>query len=441
MISGNARMFTQNLPRDEHLCGWLASMPSLGPARRLRGRDTANVVVIGAGLTGLAAARQLATHRPDWRIVILEARRAGSGASGRNSGFVVDLPHFNPSWEMDLVQRLLRLSRAGCELLRRQVQTNAIDCAWTESGRLHAAVGDLGQRALDRFVSVLTKLDEPFTWLERERIAAITGTTHYRTAVHTAGGATIQPGALVRGLAGSLPENVDLFEETPVRSIHGRGRFEIIAGEGTVTAPLVLLATNGYTPGLGFLKQRLFPLLTFASLTRVLNGVEQNRLGGERVWGLVSETPMGTTVRRTPDQRILIRNQVRYTRRLRLSREKLEQIKIQHRRALAVRFPLLALTPFEYSWGGVMGVSFNGTPYFGRLEEGLFAAAGFNGVGVALGTICGTLLADLVVGASSPLLDDVCALPRPGWMPPEPLLGVGVRATLRWLMAEAQQEL
>jgi glycine/D-amino acid oxidase-like deaminating enzyme len=434
-------MPTPALPRDEQTCGWIASLPPLAPARRLRTNETADAVVIGAGFTGLAAARQLARHRPDWRVVILEARRAGSGASGRNSGFVVDLPHFNPSREVEQNRRLLRLSREGWRLLREQVRGRAIECGWTENGRLHAAAGDLGQRALDQFVSVLTAIGEPFAWLEREGVAAITGTAYYRAAVRTTGGATMQPGALMRGLVASLPENVELFEESAVRSIGRRGWFEIVAGEGALRAPRLLLATNGYTPGLGFLKRQLFPLLTFGSLTRVLTAEEQSRLGGERAWGVVSEVQMGTTVRRTPEQRILIRNTVHYTRRLQVERGQREQIRVEHERALGLRFPMLGRIPFEYTWSGVMGVSFNGMPYFGRLEDGLFAAAGFNGVGVALGTVCGTLLADLVTGADSPLLDDARALPRPSWIPPEPLLGVGVRATLTRLMAKAQEEL
>jgi glycine/D-amino acid oxidase-like deaminating enzyme len=250
----------------------------------------------------------------------------------------------------------------------------------------------------------------------------------------------MQPAALVRGLSMTLPVNVELFEETPVYHIRRHAVFELALPMGTLRTPRVLLATNGYTPALGFLRRELFPLLTFASLTRVLDPAEQDALGGERAWALVCENPMGTTVRRTPDQRVLIRNTVHYSRRLSVSESARRAIVANHRRAFEARFPMLGGVPFEYSWGGVMGVSMNGAAFFGQLDDGLFAAAGYNGVGVALGTAYGTLLADLVAGADSTLLADVRALPRPRWIPPEPLLGVGVRATVKRLMATAKEE-
>lgn len=251
----------------------------------------------------------------------------------------------------------------------------------------------------------------------------------------------VQPAALVRGLAAALPANVDLFEESPVRGVHHSGKFRIEAGDGAVVADRLFLAANGFTPTLGFLRRRVFPLFTFASLTRVLAPAEQAALGGESEWGLVPEERMGTTVRRTRDQRILIRNTVHYVGSLQVSESYRREVREIHRRAFRARFPMLPQVDLEYTWGGVLGMSVNGAYFFGQLDDNLFTAAGCNGVGVALGTIAGTLLADLAVGADSELLSDMQALPRPVWIPPEPLLGIGVRATLARLTARAREEL
>jgi glycine/D-amino acid oxidase-like deaminating enzyme len=181
--------------------------------------------------------------------------------------------------------------------------------------------------------------------------------------------------------------------------------------------------------------------LTFASLTRVLTTREQAALGGESAWGLVPEERMGTTVRRTADQRILIRNTVRYRADAMITdtcRSRARQI---HERAFLARFPMLGEIGFEYTWGGVLGVSLNGAHFFGQLADNLFATAGYNGVGVAMGTVAGTLLADLAVGADSDLLRDMLALPKPAWIPPEPLLGWAVRPALAWLAARAREEI
>ena len=150
---------------------------------------------------------------------------------------------------------------------------------------------------------------------------------------------------------------------------------------------------------------------------------------------------MGTTVRRTCDQRVLIRNTVHYSPEIEVDEVWRRHVRDIHLRSFRSRFPILAEVDFEYTWGGVMGISMNSAQFFGRIADDFYASAAYNGVGVAMGTISGTLLADLVVGADSGLLRDMQALPGPTWIPPEPLLAVGVRFTLKRLQARAGAEL
>ncbi len=398
--------------------------------------------MIGAGFTGLAAARQLALHRPDWRIVVLEARRVGSGASARNSGFIVDLGHFVPAVGVDGNRRMARIARAGLDRLRALVRAHDIECTWTEGGRLHGAASDVGLRALERFLRGLDAMGEPYDALDAAAMATRTGTGHYRAGAHTRGTVTMQPAALVRGIASTLPENVEIFEDSAVARVGGGRPFHLtVAGGGEIAGDRLFLAANAYTPALGFLRRRMFPLFTFASLTRVLTRDEQSTLGGAVEWGLVPEEPMGTTVRRTRDQRILVRNTVHYAPSLRVSARVLGAVRTAHRRTFLERFPMLQKVELEYTWGGAMGITLNGAHYFGRLGRNLYAAAGCNGVGVALGTASGALLADLAVAADSDLLRDILALPRPSWIPPEPFLGVGLRPVLGFLRRRARSEL
>jgi glycine/D-amino acid oxidase-like deaminating enzyme len=433
-------MRTRRLPPEDDACGWSALLPPLPPARLLHGATRADCAVIGAGFTGLAAARRLAELRPEWRIAVVDAWRVGGGASGRNSGFVVDLPHYIPARGVEGNQRLLRLGRAGLAHLRELVRRHAIDCDWTERGRLHGAVGDEGIRALKTFFAGADALGEPYERLAGDALARLIGTKYYCAGGRTPGSAMVQPAALARGLARSLPENVDLFEHSPVRTIDTGTGFTLRADTGTLTAAKLFVASNGFTPALGLLRDRLFPLVTFASLTRPLTSSEASAVGGEPVWGLVSETPMGTTLRRLADGRMLLRNTVRYHPSLRVDAELQSRIRALHRRHFAARFPALEKVDFDYTWGGVMGVSLNGAQFFGELAPNLFAAAGYNGVGIAMGTISGVLLTDLAVGAPSALLADMRALPPPDWIPPAPALGIGVRATLRYLSGKAAGE-
>jgi glycine/D-amino acid oxidase-like deaminating enzyme len=172
----------------------------------------------------------------------------------------------------------------------------------------------------------------------------------------------------------------------------------------------------------------------------VLEANERAGLGTRKQWGLVSENRMGTTLRRTSDQRLLVRSLVRYSPSLRSTRRRLGAMRRHHRRTMAVRWPALGDAEFEFTWGDVMGMTLNQGQFFGRLGEGLFASAGYNGSGVALGSGSGLALADHALSEDSPLVPDALALPRPSWIPPEPFLGIGVRAATAFLSMRAGGE-
>jgi glycine/D-amino acid oxidase-like deaminating enzyme len=149
---------------------------------------------------------------------------------------------------------------------------------------------------------------------------------------------------------------------------------------------------------------------------------------------------MGTTLRRTRDQRMLVRSAVRYLPSLRGTAAELERAREDHRRSLVARWPALGDVSFDHTWGGVLGMTANQGQFFGRLDRDLYATAGYNGTGVALGTASGMALAEHALGEDSELVRDALALPGPSWIPPEPFLGVGVRCTLGWLRARAGAE-
>lgn len=437
-LPASARRRTiRTVPQDDGDCGWIRTLPPPPPARRLTSTERADCAVLGAGFTGLAIARRLAGLRPDWRVVVVDAQRAGFGSSGRSSGFVVDRAHFVARMERETSRRYLELCRFGIGLLRDAVRTHRIDCDWDESGWIHAAAGEIGAAALPNLRAWLDDLGEPYEWLDPAGLERITGTTCYKAGIRLPGSVLVQPAALVRGLAASLPESVDMYEESPVRQIERTDRFRLETDAGAVEADRLFLAANGGTPALGFLRRRVFPLFTFGSLTRPLDRTEQEALGGEREWGLLAEDPMGSTVRRTRDQRILIRNTVCYAPGLRVDDAVRRQARAQHRVAFLARFPALRHMDFEHTWGGAMGCSPNRGHSFGALDEGLFAAAGYTGAGIGMGTTAGTLLADLAVGAGSGLLDAMLSLPDPTRLPPQPFLGIGIRWRVAQMNASA----
>ncbi|MCY1508310.1 Gamma-glutamylputrescine oxidoreductase [compost metagenome] len=437
-----------NLPHDDRSCGWYAALPEPRPCKRLHGVQKADHVVIGAGFAGLAAARRLAEHLPQSRILLVDAQRVGYGASGRNSGFVIDLPHKFALEHPDPQhkQRLLGLNRAAIDQLQTLIGRHGIDCQWSHAGKYQGAVGERGLAYLEHFEKLMADLGEPYRVVERNELAGVLGTGYYSRAIFTPGCYLMQPAALVRGLGESLPENVEVLEESPIQRLEkdAGGGWVLHGTDGSIRTPKVLLGTSIFTQEFGFLRNRLLPVMTFASWTRPLTDAEMKAVGIQADWGLTPADHAGTTVRMTQDRRLIIRNTYKHVPHYGRSVDEGTRAKIRkdHRKSFLARYPQLAQVPFTHTWGGAYAISRNFTNYFGQLDDGVFATACDNGVGAAWGTISGTLLADRVVGAESSLLRDIQAVTgMPSLNPPEPFLGLGVRTRIRWAAWNSRSEL
>ena len=439
---------TINLPHDDASCGWYAALPERPPCKRLQGEQRADYTVIGAGFAGLAAARRLAELCPEARILLVDAQRVAYGASGRNSGFVIDLPHKFALEHPDPAhkQRLLALNRAAIAQLQGLIQTHGIDCQWSHAGKYQGAVGSRGLAYLDHFEHLMSELGEPFRRVERAELAQVVGSSHYSGAIYTPGCYLMQPAALVNGLGRSLPSNVELLEESPIQRLErdGQGGWILHGTQGRIRTAQLLLGTSIFTQEFGFLRNRLLPVMTFASWTRPLTDAELAAYGGQLDWGLTPADHAGTTVRMTQDRRLIIRNTYKHVPRYGQSTNDAmrDSVRRDHRKAFLARFPQLAEVPFSHTWGGVYAISRNFTNFFGELEKGVYASACDNGVGAAWGTISGTLLADLAVGADSAQLRDIQAVTgMPSLNPPEPFLGLGVRSRIRLAAWNSRSEL
>ena len=436
------------LPHDDASCGWYAALPEQPACQRLHGEQRADYAVIGAGFAGLAAARRLAEHHPEARILLVDAQRVAYGASGRNSGFVIDLPHKFALEHPDPAhkQRLLALNRAAIAQLQGLIQRHNIDCQWSHAGKYQGAVGPRGLAYLDHFEKLMQDLGEPIQRIERDELSRVVGSDHYSGAIYTPGCYLMQPAALVTGMGRALPGNVELLEESPIQRLEsdGQGGWILHGTQGRIRTPQLLLGTSIFTQEFGYLRNRLLPVMTFASWTRPLNDAELQAYGGQLDWGLTPADHAGTTVRMTQDRRLIIRNTYKHVPKYGQSSNDAmrESVRNDHRKAFLARFPQLANVPFSHTWGGVYAISRNFTNFFGELAQGVYASACDNGVGAAWGTISGTLLADLAVGADSAQLRDIQAVTgMPALNPPEPFLGLGVRSRIRLAAWNSRSEL
>lgn len=432
------------LPRNDNTNGWSKIIKQRIPSTHLQEDLHVDWVIVGGGLAGLAAARRLAEHRPSDKIAILEAGVVGEGAQGRNSGFAIDIPHNVGSsvGELNHAQRHLRLARSAISYLKAQVDKYNIDCDWSETGKFHAAVSTKGiENILLPTLQTLESLNEPFEWLQGAKLHETLGFKHFNAAIYTPGTVLLNPAALCHGLANNLPSNVLLYENTPVTHFSHKPSIIIKTPHAYVRANKMILTVNAFTEQFGVCKERLIPIAAHASLSRPLNTEEQKALSGLNTWGLTPANAfVGITMRRTNDQRILIRQHMEYEPKLYKTDKSRERVKQQHQKLFNERFPMLPNVTMEHTWTGMLCISRNGTQGFGLVAPNIYVATCQNGAGLTKGTYAGMLIADKACNIQNPLIEDIEAMGSPSRLPPRPFLDAGIRVRFAWELWQARHE-
>ncbi|SEJ30742.1 NAD(P)/FAD-dependent oxidoreductase [Paraburkholderia diazotrophica] len=418
--------------------GWNAMLPERPKPSRTSIRRF-GTIVIGGGYTGLAAARRIAEMQPDQPVLVLEASTIGEGSSGRNSGFVINLPHNTKmgghTSPLEVARKQIRLYEAGLRWLEQLVHEHRIDCSWNPAGKFHAAASDSGVENLKASLAQYREWGVNFEEYDRDALREKLGTSYYRYGFHSPNNVFVQPAALIRGLADSQPSNVVLVESEPVMALSESSPFRITTSEAEYTADRVILANNGFAKALGILRDRLITIFTYAAVTPTLPESELKKLGDTEEWGVIPANRLGTTLRRVHGGRFMVRSAYSYEREQSPS-DTLTELTSCYQR----RYPNMKSHAFEYVWGGTTALTRNGATFFGELRPGLFASLGCNGAGVLKGTTYGKLLGEMAMGAQSAQLSDALSLEGPSWLPPEPIRRIGVVSSIRYQAALAGRE-
>ena len=430
--------------------GWNKILPSPNNPKLLEKNISADFLIIGGGFAGLAAAERITQIQPKAKIAVVEAIRIGDGPSGRNSGFMIDIPHDlssnNYSGNLEKDRNEISKNRKGIDFAKKMANEFKLSSeAFDLKGKINGAATEKGVRHNLDFSKHLSNLGEKYEILDAKEMNSITGTSYYKNGLFTPYSAIIQPALFIRGIASGLKKKgVQIFENSPIIDLKKESNWIAQTPKGKIESPLAILAVNGNLNNFGFMKSRLMHVYTYASMTRKLTNEETKSLLGKKSWAITSADPMGTTVRRISGiggNRIIIRNRFTFNPSMTVSRKILSKAFKTHDNSFRKRFPMLKNLQMEYRWGGQLCLSRNNVQVVKKLADQLYSACCQNGLGTAKGTLAGICAAELATNKVSKTTKMLENEENPQLLPPKPLAYIGANAFIKLQEFKAGKEL
>jgi glycine/D-amino acid oxidase-like deaminating enzyme len=430
---------------NDNYCSWIKDLNQRSNIKTLKKNDDCDWLIIGAGYTGLSAARKLGQLFTNQKIILVDAQLAGEGASSRNSGYLVDTTlndGFTSNKEVDDYKKKVDIYNLGINAVKKFINEYQVDCDWNECGKYFASSKKEDEKILRNFSDTLTKLDFEHYLLSNNELSNRLGTNFYNVSLHTKGGVLLHPGKLVRAMVDVLPKNIYLYEKSSLLSWNKTK--DIISCEfknGKINTKKIIFATNGFLKSLGIKSSYNFPITLTASMTRPLTEDEFKSIGQPKEWGVLPVRPMGATIRMTKDKRILIRNTAEVHNPFKMKKSDLEKRSINQRIGIKKRFPQLPDDIIQSSWSGVVSRTRNSSQIFEKIDNNVFAAGCYNGSGIGVGTLFGEQIAIKASEENTDEIEIIETRNKPTWLPPQPFLNLGVKTRLIYERLRARSEI
>ena len=430
---------------NDNSCSWINDLNPRTNIKSLLSNEESDWLIIGAGYTGLSAARKLGQINPNLKIILADAQLAGEGASGRNSGYLVDTTlndGFTSNKELQNYKKKANIYSLGIDVVKKFIKEHQVDCDWNESGKYFASSKIEDKKILDNFSNTLSKLGFEHSILGNKELSERLGTCFYNIGLYTKGGILLHPGKLVRAMVDALPSNVFLYENSCLLNWSQNKDFIYCNFKnGIIKTKNIIFATNGFMKSLGIKSNYNFPITLTASMTRKLSDEEFKSIGEPKEWGVLPVRPMGATIRMTKDRRILIRNTAEVHSPFNMSKKILEKRSISQKIGIQKRFPQLPNDIIKSSWSGIVSRTRNSSQIFEKIDSNIFAVGCYNGSGIGVGTLFGEQIALKAINENTSEIKTIEARNKPTWLPPQPFLNIGVKARLIYERIKARSEI
>jgi len=426
-------------------CSWINDIEKRFSLKVFKKNESCDWLIVGAGYTGLSAARKLGQLHQNQKIILVDAQLAGEGASSRNSGYLVDTTlndGFTSNKDLHSYKKKIDIYDLGINVVKKFIKEYHVDCDWNECGKYFASSKKEDEKILTNFSDNLIKLDFEHSLLSNKELFKRLGTNFYNIGLYTKGGVLLHPGKLARAMIDVLPKNVFLYENSSLLS-WSKNKNVIFCDfkNGKIITKKIIFATNGFLKSLGIKSNYNFPITLTASMTRPLTDDEFKSIGQPKEWGVLPVRPMGATIRMTKDRRILIRNTAEVHNPFKMKKSDLEKRSINQKIGIKKRFPQLPDDIIQSSWSGVVSRTRNSSQIFEKIDNNVFAAGCYNGSGIGVGTLFGEQIAIKASNENTKEIETIEARNKPTWLPPQPFLNLGVKTRLIYERFRARSEI
>jgi gamma-glutamylputrescine oxidase len=433
------RIWREPLVFEPNQSYWARSQPPQNPP--LEGDITADVAVLGGGFTGLSAAYYIRSVSPQKRVVVLEAKGCGNGASGRNGAMVLTMTadrYMNFSSALAVDKKIYDLTAGNIRTLSNLSAATGIDCELETNGALQVLATSDDVKSAQAYVQQARSLGMPVELWDRQQLVTAIGTDVYEAGFFDPSGGHVHPMKLVHVFkAAAENAGAEIYENTIVTGIEeGREHLLHTAGGHAVKAKSLVLATNAFTSKLGFLRNSILPVHEYVAITAPFSGQQLAEIGWRKRVPFNDSRTEVFYLGLTEDNRIHIgggrpgyvfNNGVG-------DAGKAAAHFAQLRRELVRIYPKLAGVDFETGWDGVVDWSIDESPSVGCTGRynNIFYGLGYSGHGVNLTSIFGWIIADLEAGNGERWKPYPFVNASLDYLPNEPFRWLGAQAGLAW---------